>query len=244
MPNLISPGDLVTGYLIDDYYRYYLKFYKVRKTNLIQLDHGLRISKASDSDYLYYRLETTSLKELSIIRLQEIKVLDEKYYIVDKSHSFEKGNGYAIPIYEYAFSYLKYPVISDKTQTKAGSSNLWKKFQLRQVNANYEINILNTNTQHIGLYESRNYNDYDIWGLPQRQIDLYNINGDILSPENALGLNELEYSENLYEFEIEDDEDFLFNELPPMHPKLKEFIINGKKKIKDREHIRLIGQAK
>ena len=244
MPNLYSPEDLATGYLIDDYYHNYLKFYQMRNTNLIQLQAGLKIRRAIDTDSLYFRLENNNNKHLSVIRLKEITLHNKLYYLVDKSHSFVKGQGYVIPLYEYAFCYLKYPVISDSNQTKPGSSNLWKKLQGRQAVNSYNLFVINTNTQHKGLYETRNYSDYDVWGWEREKIELYNINPDFIS---GIGEFEDNYNEDIIENDevyYEEDEDDLFNEIPLIDPVFLKYLKRGKKKLKDRKHIRLVGQKK
>lgn len=216
MPNLISSEDLSEGYLINDDYKK-MTFVKVPDVSKIEIDSGKVITSASKNGYLYYRLENEDGFELSLVRLKKEVINNKEFYSVDKSRSFIKGKGYAIPLYEYSFCYLELPVISDSMQTKPGSSNLWKKFKERQIISSYEIRVFNTETDHTNVFTNRNYNDYDVWGWDPDFIQM-----------------------------VKDDPDFLDEALKykNINTELYRFINSNINKIRDRKKIRLIGKIK
>lgn len=217
MPNTISPQQLNPNYLINDDYRK-LVFNEVNDTSLMWLPKKYCITYSNDPNYIYFRLEVRRTGEhLSLVRLRLEVVNLQEYYKVDKSHSFIKRKGYAVPLYEYCFLYLDHPVISDYTQTMPGSSNLWKKMYRRRKNKNYEILVLNTKTNQLKLYTKRNYKDYDIWGWDQYLIDFTKTDDTLID----LMYHNKELSDLQFGY-------------------LKLWI----KKLKDREHILLVGRQK
>ncbi|HNW74276.1 MAG TPA: hypothetical protein PKN44_11670 [Bacteroidales bacterium] len=217
MPNLITVQDLSPGYLINDDYRN-LTFNDVKHSELLELPVDLSIQKARRPHYLYLKLKKAGTNDdLSLLRLKKIVIHNDTYYSVDKSNSFIKGKGYAQYLYEYSFIYLKYPVISDKTQTMPGSAKLWKKFHENQNSKHYTLYIINENTYTISPYINRNFNDYDIWGWHPDFINLLRTYPEMLED----GLKDGDLSEELYHY-----------------------LNDGWNKVKDRAHIRLIGRKK
>lgn len=238
MPNLVSPNDIDIYSFLDDYFYFHLLFSIVAETKLIEIEAGFQILEARDNDYLYIKLMDNKGQNLSVLRLQEKNYDGNNYYLINKSYSFVQQKGYGSTLYEYCFCYLELPVISDKTQTKAGSSNLWNRLH-RKVKKNYEILIYN---ERNGKYKRLNskVTDYSVWGVAIEFIEIY---------------KETKY----YSFDssgIEDDYDFydpntIFG-TEYIHKQLEEYIKKGlatrrnkksiKQKINDRSHLRLIGK--
>lgn len=247
MPNLFSPADLSEGYLFNDEFDA-LTFTKVSDTTLIELEEDLSILIATNEEYTFLKLEEKENNMLCVLRLKLISIQAQNYYSVDKSHSIEKGKGYAVPLYEYSFCYLDSPIVSDKIQTMPGSSKLWKKFQKKQHESEYEINVFNTETNNQGRYLTRNYNDYDIWGWSKENIQIFRE-----APDFVENLTDFEnYDETTFtefdgyglEDEIQDSLDVVFKFTSTLHPDLEKFLISGKKRLKDRGHILLLGKRK
>lgn len=213
MPLLIPPKSLSSGYLINDDYKK-LSFEEIEYKDL---DSNLKLMFSEDSKYKYFRLDNLEGQKLSLIRLKPIEINNKKFYTIDKSKSFIQGKGYAIYLYEYVFVNMVLPVISDKTQTKPGSSNLWKKFLKRQKEKNYEIFVFNTTTNKISPYSTRNFNDYRIWGWFEDFTDMAKQDPKFL--DDALKYNDI--SKELYTF-----------------------LNSNIKKVKDRSNILLFAQQK
>ena len=252
MPNLYSPDDMNPGYLLNSEF-YQLQFQKVQKTDLINLNYNLSISESKKDKLLFLKLENNKNELLSVFRLIEVTVNNIDYYKIDKSHSLVKRNGYGTILYEYSFCHLDLPIISDFNQTKSGSSDVWKKFKDSQKQSNYKIEILNKTTGHIGIYDSKNYNDYDIWGMNEQFIDTYRNFPDFIFDESHNGTNNY-FEQNLY-FEDSDEQlEYYENQaqikLPTLSDSLRIYINNSvdkktkKTKLSNREHILLIGSKK
>jgi len=241
LPNLFSPDDLNAGYLFNNEYST-LVFVLVPDVTQIQLTAGFSILQATTSDGICLKLVDANDAPLAVMRLTQIELNNQNYYKVDKCHSIQKGKGHMIPLYEYAFVYLDLPIISDDFQTKPGSSDLWKKFQHRQVSNSYEVLILNTNSSTIHLYSTRNFNEYDVWGWDDANIKLYNINPNVLEDDMLFDNSILEDSgEEIEEITFDNDD---FPEIPKISERLRKFLKNGRRKVRDRKHIRLIGRVK
>lgn len=247
MPNLFSPADLNEGYLFNKEFDA-LTFTKVDDVALIKLEEDLSVYKAINKDYIFLKLEGNDNKCLCVLRLKLKNVNGVNYYSVDKSHSFEKGKGYAVPLYEYAFCYFDLPIISDEIQTMPGSSKLWKKLQKKQDESEYEIYVFNTQTNHHGLYLTRNYNVYDIWGWPKENVEIFKEAPDFIETMTEFANFNETTSTGFYEFDNEEEIQELlelnFYYSSTLHRDLKYFLVHGKKRLKDRKHILLLGKKK
>lgn len=247
MPNLFSPADLSEGYLFNNEFDA-LTFTKVDDTALIELDEDSSILIATNEKYTFLRLEGKENKMLCVLRLKLKSIQGQNYYSVDKSHSVVKGKGYAVPLYEYAFCYLDSPIISDEIQTMPGSSKLWKKFQKKQEKSEYEIYVFNIKTNNQGQYLTRNYNDYDIWGWSKENIQIFRNAPDFVENltdfENFDETTFTEFDGFELEDEIQDSLEINFKYTSTLHPDLEKFLVSGKKRLKDREHILLLGKRK
>lgn len=214
MPLLVSPCELNDSYLIDDNYDN-LVFVNIDSIDTnIEMPDDLLIKSATDNNYFYLRLDNNNGKKLSIIRLKKLEINNEKYFAICMSLSFIKGQGYARILYEYAFLNLDLPILSDKTNTKRGSSDLWTKLQKRQNLYGYEILVFNTQTQHKGKFIRKNYNDYDIWGWHLDFLEM--AKEDPLFLDTSLNDGDIDIG--------------LYN-----------FLTKNINKVKNRTHIRLIG---
>ncbi len=217
MPQLISPHSLSRGYLDINSLPIH-NFTIIEDANLIEKPESLVIKEYKEPSSIYYILtDLVNDYILSIMRLKKINLNNELYYKIDKSKSFIERQGYATVLYEYAFCHCNLPIISDKIQTKPGSSDLWKKFQKKQEQSNYEILVLNVETNHKGLFTTRDYSDYRVWGWDMDFIAL-----------------------------IEDTPDLLYDALDQkdISKELFLFINNNPNRIRNRENILLIGRKK
>lgn len=215
MPLLVSPHELNDGYLLNQTY-HNLRFNQIKKmSDTTSIPINTIISRSNHSHFIYLRLDNLQNETLSILRLKKVSINNEDYYEANKSLSFKKRKGYSKCLYEYAFYNLDLPIITDSTQTKAGSSDLWKKFQQNQDNSGYEIIVFNTKTNNKSKLISRNYNDYDIWGWHSDFTEM-----------------------------AKEDPKFLHDAVNEgdMDLKLYQFLNKNIKKVRDRSHIRLIAK--
>lgn len=224
MPNLISPNELEFQSLIDDYLTNYLFF------NLLYVNESIRILEANDIHYKYLKLENQENEFLSVVRLKIVDFYNERFYCINKSKSIILNQGYATILYEYCFNNLNLPIISDCTQTKGGSSDLWN--NLINKNRNYQIFRYYTNTnKYIEL--KKGYDPYLVWGIE---------NTEILAETPQYIYEDLDYEVNFVKSEIEDIFELDYPKLTRsgyyIDPKLIQFVAGGK--IKDRYNVRLV----
>ncbi|OXA84861.1 hypothetical protein [Flavobacterium hercynium] len=242
MPNLVSPREVDTATLLDNYFYDYLVFNEVLDTKKIDLhDNTLIIHIAVDVNFTYIKLTNLDAELLSVVRLEIVKIFNVDYYKVNKSHSVIQQKGYGTKLYEYCLCYLDLPLISDKIQTKAGSSNLW--FNLIK-SKKFKIYKLDLKTQKIRKLNPKS-SKYSIWGVDESVF------------ENFKNVSKLDFQEQEYE-DIEDynnDNNDLFEFDYPdytkekfVHPQLEVFMKNGlrskkiqKERIKDNIDILLVG---
>lgn len=242
MPNLISPREIDTATLLDDYFHNLLDFKEVLNTEKINLDDSLIIYQAQDYNFNYIKLTNLETELLSVIRLERVTFFNIDYFKVNKSHSIIQGKGYGTTLYEYCLCYLDLPLISDKIQTKAGSSNLW--FNLIK-SKKFKIYKLDLKTEKLRKLTSK-LSKYSIWGVDNNAIKKFK------------KVSKVDFQEQEYEY-IEDynnDNDDLFefdypnyNEEKFVHPQLEAFIKKGlrskkvhKERIKDNIDILLVGK--
>ncbi|RED26152.1 hypothetical protein BD847_0062 [Flavobacterium cutihirudinis] len=240
MPNLISPNEIDVDGFLDDYFFYRLVFINVLDTSLIEIEDSLQIVEATDVNFRYIKLINDENDNLSVLRLQEKNYGGNRYYLINKSYSFVQQKGYASILYEYCFCHLELPIISDKYQTKAGSSNLWSKLH-RKINKNYEIFIYNDIIEKSKRLNSK-VNDYSVWGVDLEIVEIYKQTKDFQ-------FDAIDYRDV---FEVYDPYTNIGNEY--IHKQLEDFIKNGlakrknkksfKQKVNDRVHLRLVGKKK
>lgn len=219
MPQLTTPNTLVSGYL-DVESLNIREFDTVEEYDLIIIPDNVVLKKCLKGEFLIYAL--TDINEnyfLAILRLKKIIINEVEYYQINKSKAFIQRKGYATILYEYAFCYSSLPIISDKIQTKPGSSELWKTFQKKQETKPYEILVLNTNVNTERLFTARDYSDYDIWGWDEDFLALSKEIPDLLFTA---------YEDNNLSKELYD------------------YILEGIRlnKIKNKKHIYLIGKTR
>lgn len=215
MPLLVSPHELNDGYLRNQTYDN-LIFEQIQEmVEFTFVPENTRIFRSDHINFVYLRLDSFLDETLSILRLKRISINDEEYYEANKSLSLVKRKGYSKCLYEYAIRNLDFPIITDSTHTKPGSSDLWKKFQQNQDTSGYEILVFNTKTNHKSKFIQRNYNDYDIWGWHED-----------------------------FTYMAREDPKFLQDAVKAgdMNLELYQFLNNDIKKIRDRSHIRLIAR--
>lgn len=242
MPNLISPNEIDVETFVDEYLLNILVFTNVLDTSLIEIENDCQIKEANDNNYKYIKLTKNDTENLSIIRL-EIHLFNNKdYYLINKSYSFIQQKGYGTTLYEYCFCHLDLPIISDKVQTKAGSSNLWRKL-LRKQNKNYEIFIYNE-TKNTEKRLSTSLSDYATWGVENEIIEIFKetaeISSDLFDTNVFDGIDD-----ELYDPHTIVGENYL-------HEQLEKFIKDGlerkikkkrvKQRITNRGYLRLIGK--
>lgn len=242
MPNLISPNEIDVDTFIDNYLLNILVFTNVSDTSLIEIENDCQIKEAKDNNFKYIKLTKNDTENLSIIRLENYTFNYREYYLINKSYSFVQQKGYGTTLYEYCFCHLDLPIISDKVQTKAGSSNLWRKL-LRKQNKNYEIFILNE-VKKTEKRLSTSLSDYATWGVEEEIIEIFKdtaeISNDLLETNVYNGIDD-----DLYDPYTNIGENFL-------HEQLEKFIKDGlerkinkkrvKQRIKNRGYLRLIGK--
>lgn len=216
MPLLVHPDSLSRGYL-DIQQISKLDLIDIEKPLLIEVSEEVVIKECLLDNCRCFILQNNENYIVSIIRLIKKVINNEEFYLIDKSKSFVERKGYATILYEYCFCYCDLPVISGSLQTKPGSSDLWKMFQKKQENSNYEILVFNTQTNHKGIFITRHYSDYDVWGWYMDFIEMAKSDPSYL--EESLKYKDL--SIELFDFLSRD--------------------IN---KIRNRDHILLIGKKR
>ncbi|MFL0163256.1 hypothetical protein [Aquirufa salirivi] len=190
MPNLISRNDFEPETFIDYYFKNNLNFSYQFPIN------NLKIFKAIDDDYTYLKLTDEKNELLSAIRLKATTFFKTEFYCISKSKSIFEGKGYATILYEYCFNNLDLPIISDKYQTKKGSSDLWLK--LINKNRSYRIYLYYTKTnKYVEL--SKGFNQYMVWGQDKPKFDESPINYDNPGFEPFdFSIDELEDIDSIY----------------------------------------------
>lgn len=214
MPILIKPEDLNSNYLIDERFNNYI--FEVI-ADVENKPDNIDLLRYQVDNFIIIKLQNNQNNSLlSTIRLKIENINGQNYYVVNKVNSIIKKMGYAKFLYEYCFTNLNLPVISDNIQTRPGSYNLWKSFLINP-NEKYEILIFNTETNNKMKYSTRNFNDYKIWGW----------DGDFI---------------NL----AQEDPKFLYDALKygDLNSELYAFLNSNIDKVKDRKNIRLLSKKK
>ena len=243
MPNLISPGEIDTATLLDDYFHNHLNFNVVEDTAKIDINENLIIHKAVDNSFMYFKLTKITNELLSVIRLEKVTIYNNVYYKVNKSHSTIQQKGYGTNLYEYCLCYLELPLVSDKIQTKAGSSNLWFNL-IKSKNIYFKIYKLDLEDKKLRKLNSRT-SKYSIWGIEENALKKFKKGSNYEYFEDFE--NDFNDYTNLFEF---DYPEYNSTEEKFINPQLEKFIKNGlrnkknhKEKIKNRKTILLVGKT-
>lgn len=224
MPNLISPTEIESQSLLDDYFYHRLNFIYIAKLN------DFNISEANDKQFKYIKLEDSESELLSIVRLEKIEFHNTNFYCINKSKSILEGKGFATLLYEFCFTNLELPILSDKYQTKAGSSDLWNK--LIKKNRQYNVYKFNTVTNKYVELDA-NFDPYLIWGVDEEKILVQSKSPEVIYDDDYDAKDENTEFDDLIEFDYP-----IYSGGDYIHPYLIKFIKNGK--IKDRYNVRLV----
>ncbi|WP_029273316.1 hypothetical protein [Flavobacterium sp. KJJ] len=224
MPNLFSPSEIEYQSFLDDYFYSRLIFKRINQIN------QLILLEASDSDFRYFKLIDSQQNFLSALRLQLISFHNTKFYCINKSKSKVENRGYATLLYEFCFMTLDIPIISDQTQTKGGSSDLWNKLILKK--RQYKIFSYNIKTnKYIEL--DHKFNPYLIWGIDDQKLLAQLETPEILFDDDLLN------DSNDLDDNLDTDYSF-FNDINYFDLRLLNFLKKGK--IKDRKNVRLVAK--